>query len=96
MALDASRLPLSLEAESQTVQLAVPAETDAVIDRLALREALSSLPERERQIIFYRYFRRQTQKQVAEIFGVSQMQISRIERNVLHKLQKELNEENTR
>ncbi|NLM52572.1 MAG: sigma-70 family RNA polymerase sigma factor [Firmicutes bacterium] len=99
MALDASRLPLSLDVESQGQRaklLAVPAETEEVIDRLALQEALNNLPERERQVMFYRYFRQQTQQQVAEILGLSQMQISRIERKVLHKLYRELSEEPVR
>lgn len=96
LALDALQQPLSLEAESQEQAaklLAVPAETEEIIDRLALREALSALPERERQIMFYRYFRRQTQQQVAALLGLSQMQISRIERKVLQKLQRVLSEE---
>ncbi|AOT68666.1 RNA polymerase sporulation sigma factor SigF [Geosporobacter ferrireducens] len=57
-----------------------------VIDRLALREVLSKLKPRERQIIVLRYFKDKTQTEIAEILGISQVQVSRIEKKVLQQM----------
>ncbi|MEW9124169.1 MAG: RNA polymerase sporulation sigma factor SigF [Thermotaleaceae bacterium] len=54
-----------------------------VIDRLALREVLTKLKPRERQIIVLRYFKDKTQTEIAETLGISQVQVSRIEKKVL-------------
>lgn len=94
-ALDAARAPVSLDASApgESAELAVtPAEADDVVDRVALRETLAYLPERERQIMLYRYFKHKTQKEVAEILGMSQMHVSRLERKVLQRLKEQLSE----
>ena len=57
-----------------------------VIDRLALQEVLSKLKPRERQIIVLRYFKDKTQTEIAEILGISQVQVSRIEKKVLQQM----------
>lgn len=57
-----------------------------VIDRLALREVLSKLKPRERQIIVLRYFKDKTQTEIAEILGISQVQVSRIEKKLLQQM----------
>ncbi|WP_040378420.1 sigma-70 family RNA polymerase sigma factor [Dethiobacter alkaliphilus] len=93
MALDAVRSPVSLDAAvpGETAELAVTqAETDEVVDRVALREALTDLPERERRIVLYRFFRHKSQQEVAEILGISQMHVSRLEKKVLARLKVEL------
>ena len=59
---------------------------DNLIERIALKEALRSLDEKARQIIMLRYFKDKTQVQVAKMLGISQVQVSRIEKKVLHKL----------
>ena len=53
------------------------------IDRIALKEALRSLDNKSRQIIMLRYFKDKTQVQVAKMLGISQVQVSRIEKKVL-------------
>ena len=53
---------------------------------LSLEEALETLPERERQVIALRYARDMTQQQVSRIIGVSQVQVSRIEKKALTNL----------
>ena len=53
------------------------------IDMIALKCAINSLEPRERKIIILRYFMGKTQMEVAKIIGVSQVQISRIEKRVL-------------
>lgn len=61
-----------------------------IIERIALKEVLSSLESRERQIIILRYFKEMTQCQVADILGISQVQVSRIEKKILEKLRKKI------
>ncbi|MEG1254703.1 RNA polymerase sporulation sigma factor SigF [Clostridium sp.] len=58
-------------------------EDNEVIDKLALKEALSKLDVKSRQIIMLRYFKDKTQIQVAKLMGISQVQVSRIEKKVL-------------
>lgn len=59
---------------------------DRLIEQISLREALKQLPERERKILDLRYFRGLTQDQTAKIIGVSQVQVSRIEKKALQSL----------
>ncbi|MCL2546973.1 MAG: sigma-70 family RNA polymerase sigma factor [Oscillospiraceae bacterium] len=63
---------------------------DALVERMALRQALQTLPERERMVVELRYFRGMTQQNVAKIMGVSQVQVSRIERRSLALLREEM------
>jgi len=58
-------------------------EDNEVIDKLALKEALNKLDAKSRQIIILRYFKDKTQIQVAKMMGISQVQVSRIEKKVL-------------
>ena len=59
---------------------------DGMVEKIALREAIDSLPERERITILLRFFRGMTQEQTARILKVSQVQVSRLERKGLAKL----------
>lgn len=54
-----------------------------IIDRIALREIMDTLKPRERQIIILRYFKEKTQVQIARMLGISQVQVSRIEKKIL-------------
>lgn len=58
-------------------------QEEQLIEKIALREAISHLPERERLVIQLRFFRGLTQEQAAKILGVSQVQVSRIEKRAL-------------
>ncbi|MCC5911627.1 MAG: RNA polymerase sporulation sigma factor SigF [Clostridiaceae bacterium] len=60
-----------------------------LVDRLVLQDTLAKLEPRERQIIVLRYFKDKTQTDIAKILGISQVQVSRIEKKVL-KLMKDL------
>ena len=53
------------------------------IEQLSLNEAMKRLPERERHIIDMRFFEGKTQTEVAEELGISQAQVSRLEKNAL-------------
>lgn len=58
-------------------------QEDQLIERIALREAIAKLPERERMVVVLRFFRGLTQEKTASIVGVSQVQVSRIEKKAL-------------
>lgn len=58
-------------------------EDNEMVDKIALKEALKSLDVKSRQIIMLRYFKDKTQIQVAKMLGISQVQVSRIEKKVL-------------
>ena len=59
------------------------APEDALVEKIALREAIAALPEREKTVILLRFFKHLTQQQVARVLGVSQVQVSRLERRSL-------------
>ena len=65
-------------------------EEEGLVERLTLRAALSKLPEREQQVLLLRYYRGMTQVQTARVLGVSQVQVSRLERRALDRLRQEL------
>ena len=56
---------------------------EEIVERVALRESLDRLPDRERMVILLRYFKGLTQEKAAQILGVSQVQVSRIERRAV-------------
>lgn len=63
---------------------------EKTVERLALERALELLPQRERTVIQLRYYKGLTQSQCARVIGVSQVQISRLERRALHDLRTQL------
>ena len=56
------------------------------MNRLFLQQLLNSLEERDKQLIILRYFENKTQTEVAEILGISQVQVSRLEKRILRRL----------
>ena len=68
------------------------AEDKNLTERIALKEALNNLDVKSRQIIVLRYFKDKTQIQVAKMLGISQVQVSRIEKKVLLEMRKQLDE----
>ena len=63
---------------------------EQLVERIALREAIGKLPEREALVINLRYFHGLTQERVARVLGVSQVQVSRIEKKALGHLREML------
>lgn len=59
-------------------------------ERIALRAAIDALPERERMTILLRYFKGLTQERTSRVLGVSQVQVSRLERKALERLREAL------
>jgi len=60
------------------------------LERIALKEAVSHLSERERKILAMRFFQGKTQMEVSAEIGISQAQVSRLEKNALRQIRKEL------
>lgn len=58
-------------------------ESENIVDKLALREIIASLDEREQEIIKLRYFKDRTQTDIAKELGISQVQVSRMEKRIL-------------
>lgn len=58
-------------------------ESENLIDKLALREIIKSLGEKEQEIIKLRYFKDRTQTDIAKELGISQVQVSRMEKRIL-------------
>ena len=56
---------------------------EKMVEKIALRQAISNLPERERRVIQLRYFHGLTQDRVAKVLEVSQVQVSRIEKKAI-------------
>ena len=63
---------------------------DKIIDNILLKQMIESLPDREREIIKLRYFADKTQTEVAKKVGLSQVQVSRIEKKLLTFFRNEL------
>lgn len=87
----ATELPESLQRETEdglTLEgmLGTDAPEERLVEQIALREAIDHLPEKEKKTILLRYFKGLTQEQTARILGVSQVQISRLERRGLARL----------
>ncbi|MBP1736682.1 MAG: polymerase sporulation specific sigma factor SigF [Oscillospiraceae bacterium] len=64
-----------------------------LVERLALRSSIDALPEREQQVIFLRYYKNLTQEKTAKVLGVSQVQVSRIERRAIDTLRRKLHDD---
>lgn len=59
---------------------------EKMVEKIALRQAIAVLPEREATVIQLRYFHGLTQQRIAKVLDVSQVQVSRIEKKALQKL----------
>ena len=83
--------PESLQAEREdglTLEgtLGTDAPEESLVESIALRQQIDCLPEREKMVILLRFYKGLTQEQSARILGVSQVQVSRLERKALEKL----------
>lgn len=58
-------------------------EEETITNKLAIGQLIKDLKERDKKLILLRYYKEKTQSQVAEILGISQVQVSRIEKKIL-------------
>jgi RNA polymerase sporulation-specific sigma factor len=102
MAIEAGYTPDSLfntvgEGESSQMLLIDKIDSESnhnemdLIDKIALRQVVNDLNPREKQIIVLRYFKEKTQFQIAKLLGISQVQVSRIEKRILEDIRKKIN-----
>ncbi|MBE5865832.1 MAG: SigB/SigF/SigG family RNA polymerase sigma factor [Lachnospiraceae bacterium] len=65
-------------------------EKEKLLNHLLLKQLLDALPDRERTLIQLRYFQNRTQVEVASILGISQVQVSRLEKKILLRMRKSI------
>ena len=70
--------------------LKTSSENDILLENISLKESLNYLSSKERQIIIMRYYQDRTQSDIAKHLGISQVQVSRIEKRVLQFLKKSM------
>ena len=96
-AMDSNKYPVSIfekyeDDNSQCVmdKLASSETSEDMINKILLKDCIDSLPDREKKVIILRYYRDKTQSEIAQMLGVSQVQISRIESKVINQLKQAL------
>ena len=65
-------------------------ETGNLINKMCLDDLIKSLNEREQKIIMLRYYKEKTQSEVAKILGITQVQVSRLEKKILLNLREKI------
>ncbi|MBO7187946.1 MAG: sigma-70 family RNA polymerase sigma factor, partial [Clostridia bacterium] len=96
MAIDSTKMPISIydsvdgdeEGLALYEKLSDTKSEDESILEIELHSQIDKLPEREKKIIYLRYFRAQTQSEVAKSMGISQVQVSRLENKIIEKMRK--------
>ncbi|WP_101844145.1 RNA polymerase sporulation sigma factor SigF [Halobacillus sp. Marseille-P3879] len=96
---DAGRSPQSIyetvyESEGDPITLVdqIAEEDSRWFEHLTLHEVMNTLDKRERLIIYLRYFKDQTQSEVAERIGISQVQVSRLEKKILEQMKESMSD----
>lgn len=69
-------------------------EAEVIANKLSIKELINNLNNQEKQIILLRYYKEKTQMQVAKILGISQVQVSRIEKRILNYMKTKLIQNN--
>ena len=75
--------------ENTTVGSFLPDHTDSekiIVDKILIKQLLESLTKEEEKVIVLRYFKNKTQQEIAEIMGLTQVKVSRLEKKILEKL----------
>lgn len=99
-ALDSQIRPMSIYASTdagntETLSLVEKLESGEdemgkAVDKLTLRQMIGELKERDMQIVYMRYYQAKTQAQTAEKLGISQVQVSRLEKKILSEMRKKM------
>ena len=102
LAIEATRKPESIEGsvsshskDGKDINLIDRLSTDKneeeiLTNKILINELIRDLDERDKKVILLRFFKEKTQAQVAKILGVTQVQVSRIERKVLNSMKTKL------
>ncbi len=65
-------------------------ETNNIVNKLCVKELISELNDREKKIIILRYFKGKTQTEVARTLGITQVQVSRLEKKILLEMREKI------
>ncbi len=65
-------------------------EANIITNKITINKMINALEKREKEIILLRYYKDKTQSEVGKILGISQVQVSRIEKKILNRMKKEL------
>jgi RNA polymerase sporulation-specific sigma factor len=65
-------------------------ESNHIVDKIAIKQLIENLDNREKQIILLRFYKDKTQSEVAKILGITQVQVSRIEKKILNSMKLKL------
>lgn len=96
--MDSSKMPISiytpLESEDNGLLLIdryiQNDESEIIMDKILLKQALNSLDERSKKIVLLRFFRDKTQSEIAQTLNISQVQVSRLENKILSLIKEKL------
>ena len=85
LAMEASRAPVSLTGsdDGEDIAIRVEAPEEKLTESMTLIQIISSLPEEDRKLIVYRYYKSKTQSDTAKLLGITQVQVSRREKKIL-------------
>lgn len=67
-------------------------QEEKILDRMVLGQLLNELEKEERQIIYLRYFENKTQSEIGKSLGISQVQVSRLEKKILKRMRDKIEE----
>jgi len=65
-------------------------EEEIITNKIVIKELINKLDKKEKEVIMLRFYKEKTQSQVAKILGITQVQVSRIERRILNSMKLKL------
>ena len=93
-ALGAAQMPLSLTASEEEgggqIDVSIDGEDEKIAELLSLKQVVKELPQRDQNIIYFRYYKHRTQTETAQALGMTQVQVSRREKVILQELRRKL------
>ena len=93
-ALGAAQMPLSLTASEEEgggqINVSIDGEDEKIAELLSLKQVVKELPQRDQNIIYFRYYKHRTQTETAQALGMTQVQVSRREKVILQELRRKL------
>ena len=83
-------IALALDANSVSVVTSINDEENKIADKLTIKKLVEELNSQEQEIVMLRYYKGKTQTEVAKKLGISQVQVSRIEKRILYSMKQKL------
>ena len=65
-------------------------EQNSIVNKIAIKQLISNLEKREKQIVMLRFYKDKTQAEVAKVLGITQVQVSRLEKKILSSMKSKL------